>query len=357
MANKKLEFFAGGNTPQGFFSYYDYIANHQTINQYLCIKGGPGTGKSTLMKKAAAYFAESADVEIFHCSSDPDSLDGVAVPSLGFAVVDGTSPHIVDPKIPGAIGDIFHAGLFWNADQIRKHKAEIVNLTNQISLGYEQAYFNLSLIGKVEERLQLLDQRCRKPGSLNPIFRNMTADLCGVGQELVSEPPKPRKLFLSAITPSGIVDYSNKMMEQANEVFVIKSQFRSAGAPLMTKLDAYLRDRGIHTTLFYSPLFPSSQIEHIYAKEIDTFFTTQQETAPSQYYNAADLDEEIDIKLAQKVTDEMNMLTELKESYLNQTIDILTSNKSIHDQLETNYIPYIDFEGLSEAFMKLLPKV
>ena len=162
MAGKRLEFFAGGNTPQGFYSYYDYIANQQTIRQFICIKGGPGTGKSTLMKQAAAYFAENTDVEIFHCSSDPGSLDGVAVPSLGFAVVDGTSPHVVDPKIPGAIGDIFHAGLFWKADKIKQHKSEIVRFTNQISSGYERAYFNLSLIGKAEERLQLLDQRCRR---------------------------------------------------------------------------------------------------------------------------------------------------------------------------------------------------
>ena len=41
--------FPGGNTSQGFFSYYDYILGQEEANRIICIKGGPGVGKSTFM--------------------------------------------------------------------------------------------------------------------------------------------------------------------------------------------------------------------------------------------------------------------------------------------------------------------
>ena len=124
---------------------------------------------------------------------------------------------------------------------------------------------------------------------------------------------------------------------------------------MMAKLDAYLRERGLHTTLFFSPLFPESQIEHVYAKEIDTFFTIQKENASASYYLAADLDAELDQTQMDAVKEEYQVLLETKKTYLDKTIQILANNKSIHDQLETNFIPYIDFEGLNNAFSKLLP--
>ena len=40
------------------------------------------------------------DVEFMHCSSDNNSLDGVVIPAINVALLDGTAPHVVDPKIP-----------------------------------------------------------------------------------------------------------------------------------------------------------------------------------------------------------------------------------------------------------------
>ena len=79
------------------------------------MKGGPGVGKSSFMKKIATEFADKGyDVEIFPCSSDPGSLDAVVIKKLGVVLIDATAPHIVDPKIPGAIDEIVNFGDFWD---------------------------------------------------------------------------------------------------------------------------------------------------------------------------------------------------------------------------------------------------
>ena len=133
-------FFLGGNTPKGFFSYYDYIISQESARKIYCIKGGPGTGKSTFMKKIAdAAVKKGADVEYAHCSSDPDSLDGVIIKPANIALVDGTSPHIVDPKTPGAVDTIIHLGDCWDADAIARHKEGIIKENEKISKQFKRA--------------------------------------------------------------------------------------------------------------------------------------------------------------------------------------------------------------------------
>ncbi len=73
------------------------------------IKGGPGVGKSTFMKWIENEMVNQGfDVEEHHCSSDPDSLDGLVIPSIGVALLDGTAPHIVDPKNPGVCDETIY---------------------------------------------------------------------------------------------------------------------------------------------------------------------------------------------------------------------------------------------------------
>lgn len=42
----------------------------------------------------AEMLDKSYDLEYLHCSSDSNSLDGVKVPELKIAFIDGTAPHI-----------------------------------------------------------------------------------------------------------------------------------------------------------------------------------------------------------------------------------------------------------------------
>lgn len=90
--------FPGGNTSYGFHSFYDYIIGPDAT-RILVIKGGPGVGKSTFMKSIGEAMLERGyDVEFLHCSSDNSSLDGVVIPAIKVALVDGTAPHSVVPS-------------------------------------------------------------------------------------------------------------------------------------------------------------------------------------------------------------------------------------------------------------------
>lgn len=88
--------FLGAATPQGA---KDCVPNlTEGLKRYL-IKGRPGSGKSTMLKKIAAAGTERGyDVEIYHCGFDPNSLDMIIVRDVNFAIFDSTAPHEYFPE-------------------------------------------------------------------------------------------------------------------------------------------------------------------------------------------------------------------------------------------------------------------
>ena len=70
MLKRQKHYFLGGNTSKGFYSLYRSILSQDEARRIICIKGGPGTGKSSLMKKVGNLFFEKGyNVEYHHCSS------------------------------------------------------------------------------------------------------------------------------------------------------------------------------------------------------------------------------------------------------------------------------------------------
>ena len=94
------QFFLGGNTPSGFYSLYHQLSDPARMRALYIIKGGPGCGKSTLMRRVERH-AQAAGLETQQvlCSGDPDSLDALILPQLGAALVDGTAPQGVVPLV------------------------------------------------------------------------------------------------------------------------------------------------------------------------------------------------------------------------------------------------------------------
>ena len=93
-----IEYFLGANSPSGFYSLYDQLLPPERARAIYILKGGPGCGKSTLMRKVAAWAQEAGlETEYILCSGDPDSLDALILPGRAVAIVDGTAPHMVVP--------------------------------------------------------------------------------------------------------------------------------------------------------------------------------------------------------------------------------------------------------------------
>ncbi len=99
-----IQYFLGANSPTGFNSLYDHLLPSEEARAIFILKGGPGCGKSTLMRKVGALAGEAGlETEYILCSGDPDSLDAIILPTLAVAIVDGTAPHVVVTQRHGGV--------------------------------------------------------------------------------------------------------------------------------------------------------------------------------------------------------------------------------------------------------------
>ena len=142
------KFFAAANTEKGFVSLFDDIFSPEHFRRIYILKGGPGCGKSTMMKKiGAAAEAGGWETEYLYCSSDPASLDGVTIPALSTAILDGTAPHTVDPKYPGAVERIVNLSEAFDCRSLEKKQKQIRTLIRQKGEYYRTAYRFLASAG------------------------------------------------------------------------------------------------------------------------------------------------------------------------------------------------------------------
>ncbi len=144
------KYFAAANTYRGFKSYFDRVFSSADYDRIYVLKGGPGTGKSSFMKKASTELhRRGCEIEKIYCSSDPKSLDGVIATKGGrkIAILDGTAPHERDAVIPGAIDEIINLGHGWDTSWLTARKKEILDIAQEKSLAYKTAYEYLSLAG------------------------------------------------------------------------------------------------------------------------------------------------------------------------------------------------------------------
>jgi hypothetical protein len=100
-ASVKHRFF-GGSTPYGPMDFVDDITAELATRYF--IKGRPGSGKSTMLKKILDTAKSlGLDTEVYHCGFDPDSLDMLLFPELSLCIFDSTSPHEYYPSREGDI--------------------------------------------------------------------------------------------------------------------------------------------------------------------------------------------------------------------------------------------------------------
>lgn len=133
-------YFLGANSREGFFSLYDRFPPDP--NSFLhIIKGGPGTGKSSLMRAIANAAADRGlEVHCVYCSGDPDSLDGVYLPEQKLGWVDGTAPHVREPAFFGVDGDYLNLTGFFIRPFTEEEKQRLREYQADYRERYREAY-------------------------------------------------------------------------------------------------------------------------------------------------------------------------------------------------------------------------
>lgn len=367
--------FPGGNTSEGFFSYYDNVIGSDARRVFL-LKGGPGAGKSTFMKRIADEMLQRGlAAEFHHCSSDPDSIDAVVFPSVGIALFDGTAPHVIDPKFPGLVDEIVDLGPYCDETALRPHKDDIMRLTAEGKASFQRAYKYLAAAKAVRANWTAVHEKAMSPGFANERALQLVTDVLNIaqvsgrtaapsssgpesGSKLKAGPasghgpgrmPTPvgrrRRLFASAITPNGPRHHLDTLVNGLPHVFVVRGQPGAGKSPIVNRVVDAVTERGLDAELFYCAFEPH-KLEHVIMADIGVAIIT---SAPPHEFSppgatVIDLDEGLSLSEAD-VRHAATARQLFWDLFDHATASLLDAQR-FHLEVEALYAPAMDFDGM-----------
>ena len=340
--------FLGANTPQGFVSFFDELYNpYDNCSAYI-IKGGPGTGKSTFMKAVVSECERRGfATEKIYCSSDPDSLDGLIVPEINISIADGTSPHIIEPKFPGACENIINTGDFWDKDILRESSDKIRTLSLENSIHHRRSAKYLAAAGHIaEENLRLTAKYTDKDKADNFAFRFAQREL---PKKKNSIPGKKTKRFISAITPKGKIFLDENIRNNSYRVIGIDDEYSAISGSILERIGDTAIRNGYNVIFCHCPMKPKMQCEHIIIPEKNLALMTIR----SDHNINIEFDRIIHTKRffyesINKHSAYLRFNRKLIRELTDEAISALRDAKATHDKLEKIYADAMDFQALEK---------
>ncbi|WP_077618540.1 PRK06851 family protein [Bacillus sinesaloumensis] len=353
---KVKNYYAGTNSSIGFYSLYDEAL--KGLDTLYILKGGPGTGKSTFMRKIGLiYMDKGYDLEYLHCSSDNQSIDGIVIPELKLGFVDGTAPHVIEPKYPGVVEKVIDLGQYRNDGYLKQYKSQIIELTDDISKNFENAYNTFAEAKKVHLKREEIYISSMSFKKADGVVQNLIDTIFNKPFD-AEENPTNRKRFFGAATPKGAVNFIDNITEEYDKRYIIKGRPGSGKSTLMKKIAKHAEQHGLSVEYFHCAFDPKS-IDMIIIPKLSVSIVDG--TAPHVVDPFREQDEVVDMfALCMDPKIESTFKKEIEElnlEYKNKmTIgtNFLSEAKRLHDKLEEYYKAAMDFEAIDKKREELV---
>lgn len=340
-------YFAAANTGSGFKSFYDEI--YRNLNKLYIIKGGPGTGKSKLMRDISNEAKnKNYDVEHFYCSSDPSSLDGIIIKDLNIGIIDGTAPHMADPMYPGAYDEIINLGDFWKTDRLTANKIRISEIINRKSELFVSVYHYLSAANMIYGELQKTISEAVYTDKLNAAAVRLVRDI------------KPgekyhREIRLTeAISMDGVTRF-NTFSELAEKRYIIRN-YNGMADIFFNRIDTLLKEKRRYVQISCTPL-DINHINGIFLPNLRIAFVCDNHIEPCDNDKVINTERFVDHDIISKNRAKLRFGKRCCDSLIEGALETLAEIKKLHFELENIYIEAMDFRRKEEFTKKLLIRI
>lgn len=335
----ETNFFFGNNTADGFIGANDHILSSDKL---IILKGGAGTGKSTIIKKIAVGAQQSGlDAELYHCSSDADSLDAVYVPSLSAAVVDGTAPHVVEAVYPALKHFVLNLTDKTDFRTLLPHSLTIENCVKNKKVYFNNAYCHLKCAYTLKNNINNFLESYIDNITFNRICDSLLNRVSNNSEKINT------KKIASALTNKGVISYLCDDFEKM-DIIALTGDYDFVKYKILSELKERLDIHKISYTCFPSP-FDAGLPEAL--KIGTTLFSASAATMP----NAEKIDCNTALKaLNRRIFDSDNLLI---EKHVDEAVANLNYAHVTHVELEKIYYNAMDWEDINEKTEKIFDVV
>lgn len=356
MNENTYQFFMSAYTPNGFVSHFNELNNPQKYKSSYLIKGGVGSGKSTLIKKAVAHLKDSAEyTELIHCSLDPSSLDG-AIFGEKLTVLDATPPHHIEPKLPGVYERMISLYDCFDNKKLSVMEKEIVKLKSAEEIYKSRTQSFIRAAGLLLSSNESIAARCINTEKLS----NFISRLCL--RELKS--PKTyrgevRKRFLSTLSSDGVFMFTDTAKKLCERLFVIDDPNGAVSGIILGSILSSATQMGHTVYACACPMSKNSRIEHLFIPELSLGFMTSNKFHPINIdsYKTIHTARFVDKEAMQKYSARAGFQRKAARELLKEAAIFVKMQKEAHASLEEYYINSCDTEKREKLISKILEEL
>lgn len=343
-----LKYFLAANSGVGFLSLFDSCYSAKDGWRVYIIKGGPGTGKSSFMKYMIKRAEEKdEDYIAVPCSSDPNSLDAVIFKDSKTVIMDGTSPHTVDPKYPAVCEEILNFGRFWDKAKLILKSAEIINLTDKNKLLHKRASGYIKAAGQFfSDNLKISDSVIddnRLKAFAKRLCRKRIPQKNGFAGK------SEKTIFLSGITPEGIISYPDTVTTLCQKNVIVSDELGGVANKLLTYIRNYASDSGYEIIMVKNAILPDRLLDGVILPELSLGFIRENEffkvNSDARRIHARRF---VHAEQISKSRGRIKFNKKTAETLLKGAVELLAEAKAVHDELEHYYIKAMDFNALNK---------
>lgn len=343
-------YFAAANTRYGFYSLYDEIYSERELKRVYIIKGGPGTGKSTMMDRIAERASrEGMHTDVYLCSSAPESVDGVIIKESGIAILDGTAPHTRDPMYPGICGEIVDIGRFWDVSRLAESKREITNLIAQKSEAYKRAYRYLAAAGEADEDvnrgISAIFDRSKAERAVSRLLDKYKS----AGQMKDST---VKRRFVGAISTSG-AGQLDTFEKKAEAVYGVGEMYGTGGL-LLDIFKEEGRRRGLTMTLIPDPLSPE-RTDGIFFDSCGLYVTSLPIGRTDAH--VINMKRFVHKEALSEIRGKIRISVKMRSLLLDEALCSLSDAGAAHAETETLYGAAMDFDGVKAFTDEIINRI
>ena len=340
------KYFAASNSSNGFCSYYGEIFNPQNLYKIYVIKGGSGTGKAFFMKEVAKCAELNGfSVKYIYCSSDAGSLDGIIINESKIAVLDGTAPHIYEPKYIGAVECFVNLAEFLDEKVLASSRRVIENISGEKKRGFERVYRELRAYREISENIEDLVLPCVK---LEKIRKYASRFADGLKKEEGIE----EHLLTRAIGMRGLSSFDT-YYENAKIYYEINDYFETAHF-MMNEIYSSLKEKKINLRVSNNPII-KERLDALSTKESGLTFEINNRMDDS--VRSINMRRFVDGGGVSKIRKQYRSLAHVRDHLLSLALDEFENIKKYHFILEEIYGSAMNFEAKEQFTREFCNKI
>lgn len=218
------------------------------LRRVYILKGAAGTGKSTFIRLTGEALSERGyEVEYWISAADAFNPEGIYIPQLDTAVVNGSGAAALEPRYPNVTGYLLYLGDYLEQDAIKQQAMQIIGHIERREEKHKEAVLHLQAAARAHA---IIKRGNASHLNLQKLYSLADELYCAATKPL----PLEKHYFASAMTASGYINYVGEISADCRQRFILTGPTGSGKSTILAEIAGKALAQGHSVEYFHSGL-------------------------------------------------------------------------------------------------------